>query len=66
MILRSNRWSERTNPFTLTEMSRTLEPEDWYHISRVFTFFEKFGVYLKTDNLDEELSPSIAPFTMRT
>jgi hypothetical protein len=56
-LLGENR--DRSNPFTLTEMSRTLDPEDWYHISKVFTFFEKFGIYLETDNLDKDLTKQL-------
>jgi hypothetical protein len=46
---------KRNPPLFLNQIREIVSPDDWYDISLVITFFEKFGVYLQNDYLDKDL-----------
>lgn len=43
---------------TITELATKVDTdfEDWFHVGRVLTFFQKLGLYLQAGYLDEELA----------
>lgn len=47
---------ERERPLSLDEMYSDLEKEEWHAVSILITFFEKMGVLLRNDYLDDRLT----------
>ncbi|CAG1010409.1 hypothetical protein ANRL4_04186 [Anaerolineae bacterium] len=46
-------------PLTINEMRENLDPVQWHAVSVVITFFERLGVLLKNDYLDQKLTKSL-------
>lgn len=50
---------ERETALPLLEIQENVSIEEWYSVSLVITFLEKYGVLLKTGQLDQPLAKEL-------